>query len=177
MKKIIALIVLVSGTGLVQAQDAMFQASLTPDIAIYPRSTAIQGLSLDIWGENPQHSINLGLINGSTGDSSGFTWGIVNYADSYSGVAWGIANYSRTSFVGWQLGWVNISQGEFKGFQCARIVNYAEKCQGLQLGLVNYAQDLRGVQLGFVNVAMNNTWFTQFPNEVATGFPILNWSF
>ncbi len=56
-------------------------------------------------------------------------------------------------------------------------MNYAEKCEGLQLGLVNYAENLHGVQLGLVNVAMNNPWFTEFLDKLATGFPILNWSF
>jgi hypothetical protein len=176
MKKIIALIALASGIGAVQAEK-VFQASLTPEIAIYPRHTEIRGLSLDVWGENPQHSLNLGLINGSTGDSGGFTWGIVNYADSYTGIAWGLANYSRVSFTGWQDGWVNAAQGNFKGLQTGWIANYAENMQGLQLGFVNYAENLRGVQLGFLNVAMNNPWFNEFPNKLATGFPILNWSF
>ena len=176
MKKITALLVLTSGIGVVQAEE-VFQASLTPEIAIYPRTTEIRGLALNVWGENPQIGVNIGLINGSTGDSGGFTWGIVNYADSYTGIAWGIANYSRTSFTGWQSGWVNVSQGDFVGFQSGWFANYAENMQGLQLAFVNYAEHLHGVQLGFVNVAMNNSWFEEFPDKLATGFPILNWSF
>ncbi|HEV2696231.1 MAG TPA: hypothetical protein VG347_25320 [Verrucomicrobiae bacterium] len=165
------------GAASLQADDAVFQASLTPDIAIYPRGTDIHGLSLNIWGENPQQGLTLGLVNGSTGESSGFTWGLVNYADSYRGVSWALVNVSRGDYIGWQSGWVNVSLGNFTGFQSGRIVNYAQECTGFQLGLVNYSQSLRGVQVGLVNVAVNNPWFTEFPNKLATGFPIVNWSF
>jgi hypothetical protein len=178
MKKIFALMTAsfaVLNLGL--AQSSMFQASLTPEIAIYPKTTDIQGLSLHIWGENPQQGVALGLVNGSTGDSSGFTWGLFNYADSYTGVTWGWINVSWNSYVGWEDGWINISQGSFKGLQSGWIANYAQDFQGLQLGLINYSENLNGVQLGFVNIANNNPWFNEFPNKLATGFPILNWSF
>ena len=66
---------------------------------------------VNIWGENPQHGFALGFVNGSTGDSSGFSWAFFyNYADSYTGVEWSIVNYSQTSFVGWQAGMVNYSE-------------------------------------------------------------------
>jgi hypothetical protein len=164
MKKIIVIAALAMTTVGLQAEETHgFQASLTPDIALYPKTTEISGISLDIWGENPQHSFNLGFVNGSTGDSSGFSWAFfVNYADSYTGVEWSMVNISKTSFVGWQSGLVNYSTGNFKG---------------LQMGLVNYAENLHGVQLGFANIAMNNGWFDEFPDKLATGFPIVNWSF
>jgi hypothetical protein len=177
MKKVLLLIA-ATFTGIsVQAQNAVFQASLTPDFAIYSKSTEIDGLSLDIWGENPQHGIALGFINGSSGESSGFTWGLVNYAESYRGVSWGFVNVSQTSFVGWQCGWIDVSQGTFTGFQSGRLVNYAQEFHGLQLGLVNYAENLNGVQIGLANIAMNNPWFNEFPDKLATGFPLFNWSF
>jgi hypothetical protein len=183
MKKLLIIATLaISAAGLSAEESKPFQASLTPDIAIYPKTTEINGLSLNIWGENPQHGVALGLVNGSTGDSKGFTWGLYNYADSYTGVAWGLANYSTTSFTGWQGGIffcpcvVNISKGKFTGFQEA-VVNYAEEFHGFQLGLVNYAENLHGVQIGLANIAMNNGWFNEFPDKLATGFPIVNWSF
>jgi hypothetical protein len=49
--------------------------------------------------------------------------------------------------------------------------------KGLQVGAFNYTEHLNGVQIGIVNVARNNDWFTDFPDRLATGFPILNWSF
>jgi len=182
MKKLFFVAALaVSAAGLQAEETHGFQASLTPDIAIYPKTAEIRGLSLNIWGENPQQGVALGIVNGSTGDSSGFTWGFFNYADSYTGVSWGLVNYSKTSFTGWQGGiWlplVNISKGKFIGFQDAWLFNYAEEFHGFQLGLVNYSEQLHGVQIGLVNIAMNNPWFHEFPDKLATGFPIVNWSF
>lgn len=174
MKKLI-LSVLVIGVVSVRAEE-VFQASLTPDIAIHSRNTQINGLALSIWGENPQSALALGLINGSTGDSSGLSWSLVNYSDAYTGIAWGAVNFSRTSFVGWQNGTVNYAQGHFLGLQMGAL-NITENMDGLQIGVVNYAEHLHGVQLGFLNVAMNNPWFKEMPDKLATGFPFLNWSF
>lgn len=186
MKKALIIAALAVGVAGVTAQEAtqeapqetrFLQLSLTPGIAIQPRTMTIKGVSLNIWGENPQHSFTLGFVNGSTGESSGFSWGLIaNYADSYTGVAWGLVNVSKTSFVGWQDGFVNYSRGSFTGFQSA-FVNIAQDFKGLQWGMVNYADNLNGVQLGLVNVAMNNPWFSEFPNKLATGFPLFNWSF
>ena len=164
MKKTLLLAVLVLGTVGLKAEDApFFQASLTPDIAVQPKTTEIRGIALDVWGENPQHSFNFGFVNGSTGESSGFSWAFfVNYADSYKGVQWSMVNLSKTDFLGWQAGLVNYSPG---------------KCTGLQMGFVNYAENLHGVQIGFANIARNNPWFKEFPDKLATGFPIVNWSF
>ncbi len=176
MKKIFLLSVLTIAVTRLTADEAAFQASLTPDIAIQSRSTQINGFAINIWGENEQHSLNLGFVNGSTGDSAGFTFGLVNYAENYTGIQWGFANYTGRNFVGLQIGDINVSQGSFQGVQYG-YVNYAEEFQGLQLGAVNYAKNLRGVQLGLINVAMNNPWFKEFPNKLATGFPLFNWSF
>src|SRR5689334_20938814 len=116
MKKLLLLVALVVSTAGLKADDSeshFFQASLTPDIAIQPKTAEIGGISLNIWGENPQHCFALGFVNGSTGESGGFTWAFfVNYADSYTGVAWSMVNISHTSFTGWQSGIVNLSKGK-----------------------------------------------------------------
>jgi hypothetical protein len=178
MKKLIVITALViSAAGLRAEETHGFQASLTPDIAIYPKTTEINGLSLSIWGENPQQGVALGFVNGSTGDSAGFSWGLVNYSDTYTGVEWAWVNVNKTSFHGWQYGLVNVAQGEFVGFQSGWLFNYSKKVTGLQLGLVNYAENLDGVQIGLANIALNNGWFNEFPDKLATGFPIVNWSF
>ena len=159
-----------------------FQLSLTPQVALFPRNTEIRGVSLNIWGENPQQGAAIGLVNGSTGESSGFSWGLVNYADSYRGVSWALVNYSKSEFTGWQGGIlflpcvVNVSQGKFSGFQEA-LVNYGEDFYGFQLGVVNYSENLHGLQVGLVNIAANNPWFKEFPDKLAPGFPFVNWSF
>jgi hypothetical protein len=173
--KLVNALLFASAAG-IYAQNAPIQLSLTPDIAVQPRTTIIDGLSLNIWGENPQHGLTLGIVNGSTGDSAGFSWGIVNYDDSYHGVQWGVVNVSKQEFVGWQRGLVNFDQGTFTGFQSG-LVNVAEDARGFQLGFVNYAQRLNGLQIGIVNAAMNNPWFNEFPDKLATAFPIVNWSF
>ena len=77
MKKLLIVTTLAAGTFVLKADEAIFQASLTPDIAIHARTTQINGLSLNIWGENPQYSLNVGFVNGSTGDSEGLAWGLV----------------------------------------------------------------------------------------------------
>ena len=162
MKKFIILCALAASVAVVKADEPFFQASLTPDIAIQSKSTHISGICLSIWGENPQSAFAFGFVNGSTGESKGFTWSFFcNYSDSYTGVAWSLVNYSKVNFVGWQAG----------------LVNVAKEFHGLQWGFVNYSEKLRGVQLGLINVAMNNPWFTEFPDKLATGFPFVNWSF
>jgi hypothetical protein len=178
MKKLTILCALVASVSAVKAADeSFFQASLTPDIAIHSKDTRINGITLNIWGENPQSAFALGFVNGSSGDSKGFTWGFFcNYAESYTGVAWSLVNYSKVEFTGWQGAFVNVSQGKFTGFQSG-LINVSEGFKGLQFGFVNYAENLHGVQIGFVNVAMNNPWFKEFPDKLATGFVFVNWSF
>ncbi|MEI6197792.1 MAG: hypothetical protein WCS42_26050 [Verrucomicrobiota bacterium] len=177
MKKILALaLLMISAAGSRAADSHFFQASLTPDIAIYAKTNEIGGIALNIWGENPQHSFNLGFINGSAGTSGGLSLGLVSYADTYTGLEWSILNLSQKSFVGWQGGLVNVSSGKFTGFQSGW-VNLAQEFHGLQLGLVNCSEKLHGVQIGLVNIANNNPWFKEFPDKLATGFPIANWSF
>lgn len=161
MKKLLIITALTISVAGLQAEDSAFQASLTPDIAIHPKSDRINGLALSVWGENPQSALALGFVNGSTGESEGLSWGLINYSDSYTGVAWAMVNVSKVKFVGWQDGLINVSN-DF---------------QGLQTGFVNYSENLRGVQLGFVNIAKNNPWFNELPDKFATGFPFVNWSF
>jgi hypothetical protein len=182
MQKTFSIALLCLSIAAASAQESHpFQASLTPEIALYSKTAEIRGLSLSLWGENPQQGVALGLVNGSTGDSAGFSWGLFNYADSYTGVSWGLVNYSGVSFVGWQGGFylplVNLSKGTFTGLQSAWIFNSAQEFHGLQVGLVNYAENLHGVQIGLANIALNNPWFKEFPDKLATGFPIVNWSF
>jgi hypothetical protein len=182
MKKILLLVALVVGAASLRADDSgsgshFFQAALTPDIAIQPKTAEIGGIALNVWGENPQHCFALGFVNGSTGESGGFTWAFfVNYADSYKGVAWSMVNISHTSFVGWQSGLANISKGKFSGVQTGWL-NIGQEVHGLQWGVVNYAENLNGVQIGLANIATETPWFSEFPSKLAKGFPFFNWSF
>lgn len=165
MKKLFLVIVLCCFATGALAETRGFQLSLTPDIAIQPKTTQIEGLTLGIWSQNPQNALALGIVNGSTGDSSGLSIGLLaNYSESYRGI---------------QLAWLaNYAKGEMKGLQWAAF-NYASRLHGLQLGLVNYAETSRkGLQIGLINI-MNETrsWFGNLPNEVAPGMVLVNWRF
>jgi len=165
MKRILLIVTLATAAFGVRADEnsssKFFQAALTPDIALQSRNTRINGISLAIWGENPQSAFTLGFINGNTGMSSGLSWGIVNYAETYKGVQLGLVNTSSDLFVGLQDG----------------VVNVAKEARGLQLGTVNYTESLRGVQIGLVNIVTTTPWFKEFPDKLAKGFPFVNWSF
>ena len=73
MKKIIFIVlaILMIATGMAMADSKPVQLSLTPGVAIFDRSTNIEGVSLSIWGENPQKGFALGFVNGSSGNSAG----------------------------------------------------------------------------------------------------------
>jgi hypothetical protein len=102
MKKILLLtfLAIIMATGQAMASKPI-QCSVTPDIAIHSKTTRIQGLSLSIWGENPQSSLALGFVNGFTGTSKGFSLGLLlSYADSYKGFQLGCVNYTTGSMLG-----------------------------------------------------------------------------
>lgn len=166
MKRILLTLIVASTAIAVTAQESQseskfLQLSLTPDIALQSSDTTTKGISLNIWGESPQSGLTLGFVNGNTGDSKGFTLGLVNYSETYTGVQFGFVNHSKKLFVGWQDAFVNISK----------------EVHGLQTGMVNYAETLNGVQLGMVCIVKENPWFSEFPSKLAKGFVFLNWSF
>ncbi len=207
MKIILKIGLIILGPGAMAQDEAFFQASLTPDIALQSRDTIVKGLSLNIWGENEQRALTLGFVNGSSGDSRGVSLGLANYAESYTGMQWSFLNLSNDQLLGWQAGVVNVA-GEMNGLQTALVnitdtmsgvqlgaFNYTKELQGMQLGLVNigldnpyamsglqvgainYVEQLRGLQLGLLNIAVDNPWFSEFPGKLAQGFVFVNWSF
>ena len=167
-------------------ENPSFQASLAPDHALYDRTQRIEGMTLSIWGENPQSAFALGLVNGSSGESSGLSLGVLNYAESYKGVQWAFANFTENDCCGWQGGPVlglvvsvlNYTGGSMKGLQTG-VINLSGKLSGLQLGLINYTQTAEsGVQIGLINlIASNEGWFNRLPDEVAPGMVLVNWHF
>jgi len=165
MKKILLVIIICFFSTASFAETKGFQLSLTPDVAIQAKTTQIEGLSLGLWSENQQNALAFGIVNGSTGDSSGLAISLLaNYSENYKGA---------------QLAWIaNYAQGHVKGLQWAAF-NYAASLHGLQLGFVNYAEKSdKGLQVGFINI-MNETrkWFGNLPNEVAPGMVFVNWRF
>lgn len=175
---IAALFFVFSFTSAVHAQSKPIQLSLTPDIAIHDRSVMIEGLTLSVWGENPQRALSLGIVNGSTGESVGFSFGLLlNYSESYKGVQWAPVNYTKQDFFGWQHGFINYTDQRVKGVQTGWL-NYAGRLKGLQLGLFNYAETAEtGFQIGIINVIRENRWFRDFPDSVAPGMVFVNWRF
>jgi len=165
MKKLLLVLISCFFATAAFAETQAFQLSLIPDLAIHAKTTHIKGVSLSIWGENPQNALALGVVNGSTGDSSGISLGLLaNYAESYEGahLAW-IANYSSVRFSGLQMA----------------AFNYAENLHGLQLGFINFAAASdKGVQVGLINVMKSTKdWFVNFPDEVAPAMVFVNWRF
>jgi len=158
--------------------DKPINLSLTPDIALFNKHERINGLTLSIWGENPQTSLAIGIVNGSSGSSAGISLAfILNYADNYKGVMFAPINYVQGDFLGWQAGFVNYTEGLMKGLQTG-VVNYAGKLTGLQLGFVNFAETAEtGVQIGLINLIPQNAWFSNFPDELAPGMIFVNWRF
>jgi hypothetical protein len=185
MKKLLALLAGLTIAGGVPAETRPFNASITPDIAVYDRSVMIEGVTLSIWGENQQRSLALGLVNGSILQSAGLSAGLLNYADNYKGLQWGVVNYTTGDFSGWQGGpffgllgsALNYTGGTMTGLQLG-IVNYTGNLSGLQLGLVNYADESdAGLQIGIVNIIPKNAWFTSMPYELAPAMVFVNWRF
>ncbi len=169
--------IIMFSAGLAMAESKPVQLSLTPDIALFDRNTKIEGLALSIWGENPQTALAIGFVNGSTGSSAGFSFGLLNYADSYKGVQWAPVNYVKSDFLGWQSAFINCTEGSVKGLQTG-FVNYAGRLTGLQFGFVNYgAAAENAVQIGLINLLPENEWFTRLPGELAPGMIFVNWRF
>lgn len=184
MKTLLAVFVGVLGLSSVRASEPV-QLSLTPEFALYDRSERIEGLSLSIWGENPQSALAIGFVNGATGDSTGLSVGLLNYAETYTGLQWGLVNYTTGDFTGWQGGFVlglvgsvvNYTGGTLTGFQCG-IVNYAGILNGFQLSFINYAEKVEaGLQIGIVNIMPQNEWFSKLPDELAPAMILVNWYF
>ena len=163
MKRLFAIALVLLPVMQVKAAPAV-NVSLVPDVALYGRSTRIEGFILNVWGENPQKAFALGLVNGSTGDSSGLSLAVIaNYAEDYTGAHLGFVNWAKGSFTGLQWG----------------AINYAQSLHGLQLGFVNFARRVdSGIQIGFINfISDNKTWFNEFPDALAPFFFIANWRF
>ncbi len=176
----------VAGLCAQEAECPAFQASLVPGHALHGRDRRIEGLTLSVWGENPQSALALGLVNGSVGDSAGLSVGLVNYAESYRGAHWSFVNLASGDVTGWQGGPVfgllvsalNYTGGQMTGLQTG-LVNLSGSLNGVQIGLVNYTQRAEaGVQVGVVNViAQNRGWFARLPDEVAPAMVLVNWRF
>jgi hypothetical protein len=168
MKKLLFVLIgcfLTTGAFAAETETRGFQLSLVPEVAIHPKTTRINGVSLGIWNENPQSGFALGFVNGASGDSTGLLLGVLgNYAENYTGAQWSY--------------FVNYNKGRMIGFQYAAF-NYTDTLKGFQLGFVNYAKSTEsGLQIGLFNIINDNEkWFVNFPKELAPGMVFVNWRF
>jgi len=176
MKKLFVSSVILLCVIAARAEETGFQLALTPELQLHPSSVPIHGLSLNLFGQNEQHGVTLGVGNWISSESTGFSLGLLNSSKSYRGVLWGVVNYAEKDFNGWMLGVVNGVGQSFTGFQLGAI-NVTKHADGFQLGAFNYTDDLHGVQVGAINIVANNSWFQKLPNQFAPVFPIVNWSF
>jgi len=181
-----------------RADDARFQASLwAPNHQLVPATESVSGFRLELYGENKNMTgFEIGLVNVTTGDFTGFTGllpTLYNRVDGITkGVQFGIVNRTGGEVSGWQSGWVNLAESNITGLQTGIInwnnynltdvtgvqfglVNVSKHVSGLQLGFVNYAQDLKGVQIGLWNQVDSRNWDEFHP--LPKVFPIINLGF
>jgi hypothetical protein len=187
MEKHIAGLVAVLVTATAMAGTSPYNLSLTPDLALHDQTEFIEGFTLSVWGENPQRSLALGIINGTRAQSAGLCLGVGNYALDYRGCQWGLVNYAEGDFTGWQGGFffgligsvVNVVDGNLKGVQTGLLNHATTLSGGVQVGLVNYADGVDGgVQIGVINaIRANTTWFSALPEEMAPAMVLVNWRF
>jgi hypothetical protein len=141
----------ISFSTVVTAQEKPIQLSLFNPIQIFPESSSIAGLRLNlIYGKNANVTgLDLGLVNQTTGTQTGVQWGCVNLTDG--------------GFKGWQSGFVNITKGSSLGLQTAFVNYHLEHFNGLQFSIVNYAATLKGLQIGLINIIGKGGFLPVFP--------------
>jgi hypothetical protein len=71
--------------------------------------------------------------------------------------------------MGFQGGFVNMTESHFEGLQWGFVNYHKGKVSGVQIGFVNYAGSMYGLQIGLVNIIKQGGAFPFFP--------IVNWSF
>jgi hypothetical protein len=176
-KLILSLLTMITLSAGLRASDVSFQASLLPDVAVFPSTDHVGGFTLNLWGMNPQHALAIGLINGSYGQSGGLSLGGVNYAENYTGTQLGLLNLASADLYGAQIGCINYTADICSGLQIGAF-NYAGRLSGLQLGVINMAaQADHGMQIGLINLLPENRyWFNGgLANEVAPVTVLFNW--
>lgn len=153
----LALSILILIVSPVAAQEKPIQLALFAPIQIVPEETPVKG-------------VRLSLIYGRNTKVTGLDWGLISHTTSglSKGAQFGLVGLADADFLGFQNSVVNITKGNFEGFQWGA-VNYANHASGFQLGFVNYAVTMEGLQIGLVNIIKKGG---QFPV-----FPFINWSF
>lgn len=83
--------------------------------------------------------------------------GFANYAQGLEGAQIAsFANMNNGNLNGVQVsGFANISTGEINGGQVSGFVNFANKINGVQIGIINYANEMNGVPIGILSFVKN----------------------
>lgn len=182
------------------AQAAGFQAAAwAPNAQLVPADKDINGIRLNIYGENKNvNGCDLGFANSVTGDMNGAQlmiflptvynyvggklngaqFAIVNqYGKEVNGASFGCVNYSTadSSLVnGAQFALVNWhTKTDINGAQLG-FVNRARNVNGVQLGFVNMSEHLVGVQIGLWNMVLDRSWGDIGNKGLGRGFPFIN---
>jgi hypothetical protein len=164
-----------------------FQAALANPIQIFSEETDVHGLRINLpYGNNADfRGVDLGVA-GITKSAKGVQANLFyNEAEGFSGLQLaGIARNLCVDLDGVQVGTINTTEGQVRGWQFAFLAseagnllggqvsgihNRSRRVVGLQIAaLVNEADDLRGLQIGLLNFNRNG---------ILPFFPIFNFGF
>ena len=129
------------------AADKPINLSIFPPIALAQPEDAVTAFRWNIiYGKNTAVKIvDLGLVNHTTSGLS-------------QGIQWGLVNFTESEFSGLQLAAINYNKGTAKGLLWSG-VNYAGNGGGLHIAFVNYAERMDGVQIGVLNIIKEGGMF------------------
>ncbi|MDQ2069593.1 LA_2272 family surface repeat-containing protein [Natronospira bacteriovora] len=141
------------------------------------RLSLIYGRHHDLKGADLGNLISPISINHLTGELRGAQFGLVNWVEGdVYGAQFALLNRGGNNSNGFQGGLINISggTGHFLGQWGMVNVNQGHH-RGFQLGIVNYAQRLQGLQIGLLNIRSEPSM--SMPDASPVVFPIVAWAF
>jgi len=164
-------IVLASFAPAVSAQESKaINLALWDPVQIFKNDIAIHGVRLNIYGRNSElKGVDIGIANWITGETTGIQWGLINVTEgNFTG--WQSAPVQKVGghMTGVQWGWLFSMNESGKGLQASG-VTMSNNFVGLQLGIVNYAVAYHGIQIGLINIIKEG--------GMLPFFPIFNFSF
>ena len=146
-----------------QSQDGggytPFMLSLASPLEVPFRDFDVGGLRLSlIYGECRNFDgLDLGFASRATGHANGLQSSAINIVDG-DGLGlqanW-LVGFVKGEYDGLQVGGVNYAQ-KMQGLQIGLLYNGSEYIQGVQIGLINVTREMIGVQIGLVNVVQQN---------------------
>ena len=147
-----------------------------PEVTSYQTYGLVLGLPLS-GGKQKVTGLESAIISASTDYIVGTQTSVfVDIADKLTGFQGGLINVTRENLTGMQAGLTNISTGNMNGVQLSTVNTVSETASGAQLGIVNYAQKTNGIQIGIFNVASHATCqigLINFISDNWLGFSIL----